>query len=301
VSAGHCFDAGPNRENNVSCGGAKVYFGYRDGMNPSVSECQTVLAMQKGNGKDYAIYRVSPVPPVAVPVDLNARPGEGTRLTIFSHPQGRRLEWSQICSVTNRTGSYEFQYECDTEGGSSGAAVLSEDSLRVVGLHWGRYGSRNIANNLGDTPLAEFLNPGSANGERRRLVSRQSGKCLDVSGAGTANGTNIHLWECNGTDAQSFRVEQLGGGNMRFVNVGSNKCVDVSGASHDNGANIHLWDCNGTGAQSFWATDTGGGYRALVNSSSGKALDVAAWGTANGSNIQQWDHSWGDNQSWRIE
>ncbi len=134
-----------------------------------------------------------------------------------------------------------------------------------------------------------------------QIVSRHGGKCLDVSGAGSQNGTNIQLWTCNGTAAQHFQVEKLSSGRVRFVNVASGKCVDVAGASTENGANIQLWDCNGTSAQSFSGSDAGGGYYSFTNTKSGRAIDVAGWGTSNGSNIQQWDYSWGDNQMWRLE
>lgn len=304
VSAGHCFGAGPTRQNNVSCAGGRVEFGYRDGKSPSVSNCQTILAQQTGNGKDYAIYRVSPTPPVAVPISIDARPGQGTPLTIFSHPGGRPLEWSQTCQV-NSTRTTEFQYECDTQGGSSGAAVLRDDTLQVVGLHWGAVGSRNIATNLGDTPLREFMGTPPTNpptgGSGVRLVSRHSNKCLDVSSGGSANGTNIQLWTCNGSAAQTFRVEDQGGGIVRFVNVGSNKCVDIAAAGTQNGANVQLYDCNGTGAQSFWSEDVGGGFSRVINVNSGKALDVGGWGTSDGTNIVQWDYLGGDNQKWRLE
>ncbi|HCU50070.1 MAG TPA: alpha-L-arabinofuranosidase, partial [Micromonosporaceae bacterium] len=35
-----------------------------------------------------------------------------------------------------------------------------------------------------------------------QLKNPLSGRCLDVASAGTANGTQIQLWDCNGTNAQ---------------------------------------------------------------------------------------------------
>jgi hypothetical protein len=133
-----------------------------------------------------------------------------------------------------------------------------------------------------------------------RIVSRQTAKCLDVAGGGSANGTNIQLWECSDARAQSFRVEPWDGG-LRLVELGSGKCMDVAGGSTENGANVQLWECNGSAAQAFYSTEVGDGFVSLTNSGSGKALDVAAWGTSNGSNIQQWEFGGGDNQSWTLE
>jgi hypothetical protein len=125
------------------------------------------------------------------------------------------------------------------------------------------------------------------------------GKCLDVSGAGTANGTNIHEWTCNGTGAQSFRVEDLGGGRARLVNTSSGKCVDVDGARTADGTNIQLWQCNDSGAQSFRIEDAGNSNVRIVNTNSNKCVDVAGSGTADGTNVQLWSCNGTNAQLWR--
>ncbi|HEX4459168.1 MAG TPA: RICIN domain-containing protein, partial [Polyangia bacterium] len=109
-----------------------------------------------------------------------------------------------------------------------------------------------------------------------------SNKCLDSAAAGTSDGTLVQEWDCNGTVAQAFRVDDLGGGWSRLVNPNSGKCVDVSGAGTANGTQIQLWDCNGSGAQSFRIDDAGAGAVTIVNSNSGKCVDVNAQGTADG-------------------
>lgn len=298
VSAGHCFGATATRVDRTPCTGAYVEFGFRNGKTSSRSDCVEMLSKRTGSGYDYAIYRVSPIPPVAIPPQVGANPPTGQPLTIFSHPGGRPLEWSQTCNVMS-TSSTEFRYQCDTQGGSSGAAVLRDDTLQVVGLHWGGGGDSNIANKLGSTPLAEFFNVPTSGGTR--IVSRHSNKCLDVSGSGTADGTNIQQWNCNGSGAQSFRVEAVAGGSFRLVNAGSGKCVDVAAASTADGANVQLWTCNGTAAQSFRIEDVGGGFVRVVNTNSGRALDVAGWSTSDGGNVQQYGYNAQANQQWRLE
>jgi chitinase len=114
-------------------------------------------------------------------------------------------------------------------------------------------------------------------------------KCLDVAAGGSSDGTLIQEWDCNGTAAQAFRVDDLGGGLSRLVNPTNGKCVDVAAAGTANGTQIQLWDCNGTGAQSFHVNDAAGGAVTLVNSNSGKCVDVSAQGTANGTKVQLWD------------
>jgi len=36
--------------------------------------------------------------------------------------------------------------------------------------------------------------------------SPQSGRCLDSRGGATADGTDLQIYDCNGTDAQKWKV-----------------------------------------------------------------------------------------------
>jgi chitinase len=125
------------------------------------------------------------------------------------------------------------------------------------------------------------------------------GKCLDVNGSGSANGTKIQEWTCNGTGAQSIRVDDLGNGVSRLVNTNSNKCIDVSAAGTADGTKIQLWDCNGTGAQSYWIQDIGGGNVQIVNTNSNKCVDVQAAQSADGTQVQLWTCNGTNAQQWR--
>src|SRR6187402_1284653 len=78
-------------------------------------------------------------------------------------------------------------------------------------------------------------------GSVHELRAQHSNKCLDVAAAGTADGTNIQQWNCNGTNAQRFRVESRAGGYYRLVAQNSNKCVDIAGSGTGDGVNVQLW------------------------------------------------------------
>ncbi len=125
------------------------------------------------------------------------------------------------------------------------------------------------------------------------------GKCLDVNGAGTASGTNVQEWTCNGSRAQVWRVQSLAGGLSTLVNPNSGKCLDVFGAGTADGTNIQIWTCHGGEAQSFSIQDVGSGNVRLVNPHSGKCVDVAGAGTANGTNVQLWTCNGSNAQRWR--
>jgi hypothetical protein len=89
-------------------------------------------------------------------------------------------------------------------------------------------GAGGCAGSVGDGGVGDG-DPSAVTGAMP-LVRAGSGKCLDVNAAGSADGTNIQQWTCNGTGAQSFRLDSLGGGQVRIVNPSTNKCVDINGA-----------------------------------------------------------------------
>ena len=116
------------------------------------------------------------------------------------------------------------------------------------------------------------------------------GKCVDVAGASTANGTAVQLYDCNGTDAQQWTV----GSDGSLQALG--KCLDVTSAGTANGTTIQLWDCNGSTAQK-WTADTA---KNLVNTGSGKCLDATGNTSANGTRLQIWTCGSGANQKWTL-
>ncbi|MEV4481638.1 family 16 glycoside hydrolase [Micromonospora coxensis] len=113
------------------------------------------------------------------------------------------------------------------------------------------------------------------------------GKCLDVSNAGTADGTKIQLYGCNGTNAQKWtRVGDT------FQALG--KCLDVDNGGTANGTKVQLWTCNGTGSQ-VWQPQSNG---SILNPQSGKVLDAAGGSSADGTQIQIWTYAGVAQQHW---
>jgi chitosanase len=136
--------------------------------------------------------------------------------------------------------------------------------------------------------LAYGLMPASA--ATAGAITGLGGKCIDVAAAGTANGTAIQLYDCNGSAAQTWTV-----GNADNTIRALGKCMDVTAASTTNGAKIQLYDCNATGAQK-WTVSNG----TLVNTGSGKCLDATGQSSANGTRLQIWTCSNGANQKWTL-
>jgi hypothetical protein len=124
------------------------------------------------------------------------------------------------------------------------------------------------------------------------------GSCMDAQGAGTADGTQIQEWTCNGSGAQAYEARDLGGGTFALVNTNANKCVDIYARGTANGTKVGLWDCNGTPAQSFFIQDAGNGFVKFVNTNSGKCLDVAGDDPNDGTVVQLWDCNGTNAQKW---
>lgn len=162
LTAGHCFDAPATRTEHLDCAGITVDWGVRAGAAGYLtSRCEDVLVAELNGDRDYAIFRVSPAPTAKVEVAATSQPALGSSLTIFSHPQLRPLEWSQTCTLQGADnagrGVDEFSHQCDTEPGSSGAAILSDVTLAVVGIHDGGRAPWNYGTYLSQTPLSELL------------------------------------------------------------------------------------------------------------------------------------------------
>jgi hypothetical protein len=142
---------------------------------------------------------------------------------------------------------------------------------------------------------------GGGGGGNVHLVAPFSGKCLDVSGSGTSDGTKIQEWSCNGTSAQAFHLADAGNGAVSIVNNNSGKCIDIDHSGTADGTKAQLWTCNGSGAQSFDQLDAGGGNVKLVNTNSGKCLDVNGGSSTDGTQVQLWTCNGSGAQSWQIQ
>ena len=143
LTAGHCFGAGDALVRDRDCANVTVDWGVREGKPAYLkSNCERVLFAQRNNlSNDFAIFKVSPVPPVAVGIDLTRRALPGDSITIFSHPRMVPLRWSQLCTVETILDpglpQQALHHQCDTDPGSSGATILNANTKRVVAIHDG--------------------------------------------------------------------------------------------------------------------------------------------------------------------
>ncbi|MCS6995489.1 MAG: RICIN domain-containing protein [Casimicrobiaceae bacterium] len=132
------------------------------------------------------------------------------------------------------------------------------------------------------------------------IVSRATGKCVDVERSRREDGVNIRQWHCNGTDAQLWDVIDLGRGEHAIVSRASGKVMDVYG-DYRSGANVAQQTWYGSAHQRWRIEPAGRGFSRFINVGSGKCLDLEGGRGEDGVNIQQYDCHGGENQQWRIE
>jgi hypothetical protein len=192
-----------------------------------------------------------------------------------------------------------------------GISGLDGSPISVTGLAWqddvdaslAGCGSTWGGSQAGTDFTINFGGPrgGGPGAGSSRIVAPFSGKCLDISNSGTADGTKVQEWSCNGTSAQSFHLAAASNGAFAIVNDNSGKCLDISNSGTADGTKVQEWSCNGTGAQSFNRVDVAGGDVTLVNTNSGKCLDIQNGNAADGTQVQLWSCNGSAGQSWQLQ
>ncbi|XVV00496.1 ricin-type beta-trefoil lectin domain protein [Actinosynnema sp. CA-248983] len=125
----------------------------------------------------------------------------------------------------------------------------------------------------------------------KRITGVPSGRCVDVPGSTTTNGTQLQLWDCHSGTNQSWTYTS----GKQFTVYG-NKCLDAYGAGTANGTQVVIWDCHG-GTNQQWNVNSNG---TITNVQSGLCLDASGFGTGNGTKVALWSCTGQTNQQWRF-
>jgi glucose/arabinose dehydrogenase len=193
----------------------------------------------------------------------------------------------------------------------SGSIALTAGSRYPIRLEYYENGGGAVAElRWSSTSTPKSLVPGSQlyptaggiiTGRYYLLTAQCSGKCLDVSGASTADGANVIQWSRHEGDNQQWRIEDAGGGWYVLRARHSGKVLEVAGSSLARGANVQQWAGGGNPNQQWRIENMGSGWYKLTARHSGKCLDVNASSTADGANVQQWDDNGTAAQRWSLE
>ncbi|GHH15770.1 lectin [Streptomyces lanatus] len=205
-------------------------------------------------------------------------------LTKFVKPGAQRIASTASSSVPNVAWR-------NPDGSKALIAYNDASSAKTVTINWG---SQHATYSLPGKTSATFTWSGTQTegpAQSGALVGL-AGKCLDVAGGSTANGTAVQLYDCNGSEAQRWSVRA--DGSVRALG----KCLDVTAGAVADGAKVQLYDCNGSGAQQ-WSYSASSGD--VVNRAADKCLDVTDNSSVNGARAQIWSCTGAANQKWRLQ
>ena len=206
-------------------------------------------------------------------------------LTKFVKPGAFRIDSNDGSTVRNVAWK-------NPDGSKALIAYNSSTAAQNVRVNWG---NSSFSYSLPGHTSATFTwngtqggtgNPGGGTGP----ITGLAGKCMDVAGASSANGTAVQLYDCNGTGAQNWTVGT--DGTIRALG----KCLDVTGQSTADGAQLQLWDCGGTANQRWTANAA----HDLVGVGSGKCAEVTGSNSANGTRLAIRTCNGAANQKWTV-
>ncbi|XEC95850.1 RICIN domain-containing protein [Paenibacillus tarimensis] len=262
--------------------------GTADGTNVQIyedngSDAQRFTIIDNGDGT----YRLIGVTSGKA-LDVNGGgTADGTNVQIWSYNGGSHQKWR---IVFNKDGTYKL---IDSHSGKAldvnGAGTANGTNVQI----W--------TDNGGDAQKWELIrNPGIVSGETYELQNPNSVKMLDVYGLGTANGTNVQIWQGTGGENQQWTVIANGDGTYRLIGLQSGKALDVNGAGTADGTNVQIWTYGGGANQKWKFVYTGAGTYKVIDSNSNKVLDVNGSSMGNGTNVQIWEDVGSEGQKWRL-
>ncbi len=133
------------------------------------------------------------------------------------------------------------------------------------------------------------------------IISKVSGKCLDIYTGSLENGTPLIQYDCHAHDNQLWKLIRRDDGYYNIVAKHSQRCLDVNGSSVDNGVELFQYDCHDGDNQRWRVERTEDGFFTITAKHSNKCMDVNGSSQENLTHILQWDCHGGDNQKWTIE
>lgn len=134
-----------------------------------------------------------------------------------------------------------------------------------------------------------------------QIVSKHSGKCLDVVDWSEKDGAKIQQYSLSGGANQQWFLVKMSGNCYYIFSRHSGKCLEVEGFQKEDGNNVQQYTFHGGDNQKWELQQGNNGYFSIIAKHSGKALDVTDWDSDDGVLIQQYAFHGDDNQRWSIQ
>ncbi|MDN5274676.1 MAG: hypothetical protein JWP06_577 [Candidatus Saccharibacteria bacterium] len=130
--------------------------------------------------------------------------------------------------------------------------------------------------------------PTSNQGELRLLTLPVTGKCADVYGSGTTDGTRVYIWGCNTTAAQKWILQS----NGALKNPNSGKCLQPVAGGTTVGTGMEISTCTSTDIQNWFQRPIGMfKIQAGAGCISSSVAPTQIFGCSDGTASQQWSYN----------
>ncbi|EKX62029.1 RICIN domain-containing protein [Streptomyces ipomoeae] len=136
------------------------------------------------------------------------------------------------------------------------------------------------------------------------LRNAKSGKFLQPTGNGTANGTRVVQQPGNDQNSSQYWDMIQDGNYFSFDNGRASRNLGIDGASTANGASAIIANPSGDANQDWIVIPVSGGATddaVLQNRKSGKCLGIDGASTANGAQAAQFTCDGSENQRWHLD
>ncbi|GHU07681.1 hypothetical protein FACS189431_2640 [Alphaproteobacteria bacterium] len=219
---------------------------------------------------------------------VNASTSSSANVQVYASNGSCAQKWLAV-----KTGDYyEFLSACSGKALDIAGGTTNNDANIQI---WDRNNTNAQKWSLGAVSVPQIANSTYV------LISKMSGRALDVAGGGKTDGTNIQTWQRDlNTPNQRFAVSKGPNEYYTIKNIGNNKMVDLAGAGSADGTNIHVWSANNTCAQQWKIEYVDNDYYIITSACSGKAMDMGgnSWNSAN---VHLWERNNDNvNQLWRF-
>lgn len=233
------------------------------------------------------------VRPGAVRYGVSGSPS-GVQTMAFWHDN----QWTVVANNTN-TSATTLSLNLGSGTVTSAGAYQTDASENLASIGAPGISGSTITASLPAQSVTTYVlgssgAPGSGGTSTHTLTGVQSGKCLDVPGSSTTNGTQLEIYSCNGGANQQYTLNP--NGEISVYSGSSQKCVEAYQQGKTAGTIVDIYNCNG-GSNQLWQVHPDG---TVSNNESGLCLDVYGQGTANGTKVDLWTCNGGSNQLWTL-
>jgi hypothetical protein len=131
------------------------------------------------------------------------------------------------------------------------------------------------------------------------IVSKNSGKCLEVAGLDLEDRGTVHQWSVHGGDNQKWLFASDDDGFYEVIAKHSGLCLTNAQNSTEDGASVHLFARHNGNNQKWKIEDADDGCAYIISKIGGLCLD-ATWDKEDGTSLILWSKHGGVNQKWRV-